>query len=100
MGFFTIKSSSKHSSKSSLRQVFPLVLSGLVVLLGLLLAACGDATTTSAPATSSATTAASTTSAAGTAATTAATGTGKTAVTLALSYIPDVQFAPYYVAQD
>jgi NitT/TauT family transport system substrate-binding protein len=74
----------------------------LIAVVGLLilpiLTACGDNTNTPVPAT----TAAATTAAAGSAATTAATGNGKgkQAVTLALSYVPNVQFAPYYIAQD
>lgn len=68
----------------------------LALLLLTLLAACGDATGTAAPATTAP--AAQTSAAATTAASTAA--SGKQSVTLALSYIPDVQFAPYYVAQD
>src|SRR4051812_48424445 len=91
MRLFTIK------IKSLLKKVAFSALPGLLVLLSLLLAACGDATAT--PPTA-ATTAASTTSATGTTVATTAAASGKTAVTLALSYIPDVQFAPYYVAQD
>ncbi|MEI6043446.1 MAG: ABC transporter substrate-binding protein [Chloroflexota bacterium] len=75
----------------------------IAVLFLPILAACGDNTT--APTTVAASKSAATTAAVSgavtttTSATTGAT-TGKQAVTLALSYIPDVQFAPYYVAQD
>jgi NitT/TauT family transport system substrate-binding protein len=92
MRLFKVKSSSKKSP----RRILSLALPGLLILLSLLLAACGDATATSSPATTAASTAMATTT---TAAPTPA-ASGKTAVTLALSYIPDVQFAPYYVAQD
>jgi NitT/TauT family transport system substrate-binding protein len=51
-----------------------------------LLAACGDPTATTAPAATSA--AAATTT------------KGNQSLTIALSYIPNVQFAPFYVAQD
>ncbi len=95
MRLITIINSSKNAAF--------LALPGLALLLSLLLAACGDATASSSPAatTVSTTSAAGTTGATPTATAAAATGTGgKQAVTLALSYIPDVQFAPYYVAQD
>jgi NitT/TauT family transport system substrate-binding protein len=68
-----------------------LVLLGLMLVALPVLAGCGDNTATSAPAT---------TSSAAAQATTAGTAKGKQAVTLALSYIPNVQFAPAYVAQD
>ena len=65
------------------------LLVGLMVLLVLpVLAACGDNTNTPVAAVS------------GTTATTSAAGAAKTKVSVALSYIPNVQFAPYYVAQD
>ncbi len=66
----------------------------LTLLLMPVLAGCGDPTATPA------TTAASAATTAASAQTTAAPAKGKQAVTLALSYIPNVQFAPYYVAQD
>lgn len=77
----------------------------LAMLLLALLTACGDATGIAAPAVSTTAPAATTQAAANptTAApanTTAPGSSAKQSVTLALSYIPDVQFAPYYVAQD
>lgn len=68
----------------------------LALMLLSLLAACGDTTGTAVPAATTAPTRAA--SGVTTAASTAS--SGKQAVTLALSYIPDVQFAPYYMAQD
>ncbi len=67
-----------------------LVLSAVLgLLLVPVLAACGDPTATTAPATT------------GAAATTNATPSKvKQSLTIALSYIPNVQFAPFYVAQD
>lgn len=65
----------------------------MILLLSLFLVACGDATNTPNPVTTASGSTVSTTAA-------STASTGKTAVTLALSYIPDVQFAPYYVAQD
>jgi NitT/TauT family transport system substrate-binding protein len=72
-----------------------------------ILAACGDNTATTSATVAAVSTAVCTTPATANAAaactiptTAAAVNTGKQAVTLALSYIPDVQFAPYYVAQD
>ena len=56
----------------------------LALLILPLLAACGDPTATAVPATSAA----------------ATTTKGKQSLTIALSYIPNVQFAPFYVAQD
>ena len=64
----------------------------LSLLITVLLSACGDSTATPAPATG-ASPASGATSAAGSVGT-------KQPVKIALSYIPDVQFAPYYVAQD
>lgn len=61
-----------------------LLVTGLTLLLWPLLAACGDATNTARP---------------GTAAPAASTAS-KQSITIALSYIPNVQFAIYYVAQD
>jgi len=79
----------------------------VVLLLAGSLAACGDSTPTVVPATTSAAgvvssnrTPIATTAPAVVTTEAAGTAKGKQAVKLALSYIPDVQFAPYYVAQD
>ncbi len=70
----------------------------LIIFAGLILAACGDATAT--PVTPGSATNPPLVASNTPAVTTAAVPKTKQAVTLALSYIPNVQFAPYYVAQD
>jgi NitT/TauT family transport system substrate-binding protein len=74
-----------------------------VFLLLLSLSACGGASQTSAPATSASATSASATSAPATSAPaqpSAASGGGpRTSVIIAMPYIPNIQFAPYYIAK-
>jgi NitT/TauT family transport system substrate-binding protein len=99
-----------YTNKFPIGRTGPLL--ALILLLSLLVA-CGDSTGTAVPAatttqavvpTQAATTApqaATTQAGSGTTAAAATPASGnRQAVTLALSYIPDVQFAPYYVAQD